>query len=146
MKLNNRLFQLISLGALGVIGGVVAKNTSEQLSTLSKYNKEMLGYLGMALFVVGWATVGYAITQKENNPNDPLVWGAVLGIVASVLLMKAQGKQMTMLLPVIFALELVGTRMGCGWSKQFIIGNVDGSSRTRIHDGRITISTEKLCS
>ncbi len=69
------------LGALGVISGVVIKDSMEAMNK----NGGSESMLGTGLFVLGWALVAHSIS-KSNGGYLP--YGAALVIVASVMMMK----------------------------------------------------------
>ncbi len=83
VSFNNEVLALSSLGAAGVISGVVAKNSMEQLGKESKF-------LGSALFVGGWLVFLYAVIRGDMGMNFKTIQTAVavVMIIGSVFYMK----------------------------------------------------------
>ncbi len=81
--LDDRSLSLSSLGAAGVISGVVLKNSMEQMGKESKV-------IGSALFVGGWLTFLYAVIREGIGLNYKTVQAvlSVAAIVGSVFYMK----------------------------------------------------------
>ncbi len=107
MRFDNQKLLLGSLGALGVIGGVVAKNSAEQFPMLGLPEN-----LGPALFVGGWGLVAYTNALNAANTNIVYDQKSALGllsaasIVGSVFMMKQlkrQGQPVGALYPALFA-------------------------------------------
>ena len=75
-----------ALGALGVISGVVLKNSMEQKGE----GGGGVSKTGMLLFLVGWALVAYSISTAQGGSYLPYV--AAILIIISVMMMKAAMK------------------------------------------------------
>lgn len=105
MRLNNQKLVLGSLGALGVIGGVIAKNSQEQYPALGL--PEMLG---PALFVGGWGLVAYTNALNANNrvvfdqktALGVLASTAIVGSVMRMKMLKKEGLPVNMVYPALF--------------------------------------------
>lgn len=75
---NDNLLLLSSLGSLGVIGGIVSKNSPQLVGKNSKQ-------IGDGLFVAGWAIVLYAILQSlGGNFTDMVSIQAIVSVLAIV--------------------------------------------------------------
>ena len=81
--LNDNTVAISSLGAAGVISGVVLKNSMEQLGKKSKF-------IGPALFIGGWLVFLYAIIKDGLGMNAKTIQAAlaVAMIVGSAFYMK----------------------------------------------------------
>jgi len=81
--LNDDALALTSLGAAGVISGVVVKNSMEQIGKKSKF-------LGPALFVGGWLVVLWSIIRTDLGLNAKTIQAAIAiaVIIGSVMYMK----------------------------------------------------------
>ncbi len=108
INLNSNKFNILSIGALLVIFGVVVKNSLEQLDMKDNMAGNMIGMLA---FILGWAIVSYAISidSKGNfsfNRKTIIVFLCAAGIVFSVMQMKqymTKGQTPPMIFPLIFA-------------------------------------------
>ena len=101
VTLNNRKLVETTIGALGVVAGVVLKNTSEQ----SGFEFEKTGSI---IFIVGWSIVLYALVTKNGieEPKSKLSIASVIAIVYSVFTMKSKmkkGEEIEMVYPIMFA-------------------------------------------
>ncbi len=104
---NNKLFLSI-LGAVGVILGVIMKNSTEQM----KIPDHPVGsQLGPLLFALGWGITAYAISMDNNfgvnwmSQKTMMAFAASAGVFMAVMRMKKlmkEGKEPGMLLPGIF--------------------------------------------
>lgn len=116
LSLNTNKLTPLSIGALLVIAGVVLKNTSEQLKNAPNHP---MNTAGMACFVLGWLTVGYAVSitsagKLAVNARTVIVFACALSILGSVMLMKkamAAKKQPAPWMPILFA----GAWILLGW-------------------------------
>ncbi len=105
---NNKLF-LSTLGALGVIVGVILKNSTEQM----KIPDHPIGsQLGPMLFALGWGITAYAISMDNNfgvkwmSQKTLMAFAGSAGVFMAVMRMKMlmkEGKDPGMLLPGVFA-------------------------------------------
>lgn len=99
---NDTLLMQTTLAALLVIGGVVAKNSSEQLSMSGP-----LEYAGMAMFICGWILSAYVLSQGKSLK----LWYIIpcMGVLVSVMMMKEMKnlKLPSYVLPSIFILSWV---------------------------------------
>ncbi len=114
VQLNNRKLLVSVIGTLGVISGVILKNSFEQLK---QPDHPLAKGLGPILFMGGWAIVAYALSFNPNkgylnippmNLKTIVSFAAAGAIVAAVMMMKrlmAEGKPMTgtnMIFPALF--------------------------------------------
>lgn len=95
---------LTALGSLGVISGVIWKNTTEQLG----YPHASIGKVGVALFIIGWIILTYGIVSRRKTSVGQVapILGA-LAIVSSVMMMKPyqiRGETPPIQYPIMFAL------------------------------------------
>jgi len=97
-----------AIAATLVIGGVVTKNSFEQLGVP---NHPVGKPTGMALFIVGWLLAAYILSSgRTTTLAKAAVVLSCLGILGSVLRMKAvmsKGGKPNMIFPLIFALSWV---------------------------------------
>ena len=104
LSFNKKSLMSTLLGASLVIGGVVIKNTLEQLKT----PKHPLSKVGLGLFIIGWVIVAYATGNSGSKSRNKMfiAFSSAAGIVYSVMSMKkamASGMPMPMMYPAIFA-------------------------------------------
>ena len=87
VQLNDEALALTSLGAAGVISGVVIKNSMEQLS---KKNSVLAKFVGPAIFVGGWLLVLWAVIRGDVGLNATTIQAslAVAMIIGVVMYMK----------------------------------------------------------
>lgn len=95
------------LAGMLITFGVVAKNTSEQASSLPYGLKNILPVLGMIMFVGGWALEAY--TLGEGKPmKDKLKFiipSAVIVVVVMLMKKMMKAGKNPMPLPIIFAVS-----------------------------------------
>lgn len=109
VTLNDKILTQTSLGALGVISGVVIKNTYSQME--APKNKDIAEMIGTLVFVVGWLTVLHAVVMKGKTAFVPsqkniASIASVAGILGSVFIMKSKMKakeEIHMMYPLIFS-------------------------------------------
>ncbi len=94
------------LSALGVISGVVLKNTSKSFDDPKKKNMKILG---TGLFIGGWATMAYSLRGTSwKSVKSVLAFVAILLIVIVVMTMvhtMDSGEEVPMVLPIVFAIS-----------------------------------------
>ncbi len=85
--LNDDVLALTSLGAAGVISGVVIKNSMEQLG---KKENAIAKFVGPALFIGGWLVVLWSIIRTGLGLNAKTIQAAIAiaTIIGSVMYMK----------------------------------------------------------
>jgi hypothetical protein len=81
--LNSSALVQTTLAAVMVIGGVSAKNSSEQLPI---ENKGVLNNVGMGLFMGGWLLAAYVLSQNKINILQYAL--PCMGVLISVMMMK----------------------------------------------------------
>ena len=100
MLLNNKLLIGTSVAALLVIGGVVAKNSFEQMDGDNKIG----GMVGMIMFVLGWIATAWFLSKNKKYKFVFIL--ASIGVLASVMAMKMMKKKdITVIFPIIFSLS-----------------------------------------
>jgi uncharacterized membrane protein len=112
--LDNTLLAITGVSALLVIGGVSAKNTSEQLSLATEHTS-ILKNLGMGAFVIGWILCAYALSKGKDNKLMFIL--SSLGVLVSVItmkMMKENNNSIHMALPIIFAVSWLVLGLGAG--------------------------------
>lgn len=62
---DNRL-QLTLLGSLGVMAGLIIKNSASQMNVASIVNSTLSVYVAPALFVAGWALIAYSVALPRS--------------------------------------------------------------------------------
>jgi len=109
VNLNNEKLYPTLLGALGVISGVILKNSMEQLGTPDNVLGKIVGPI---LFMVGWAQVVYALGFEPAtgtlpmNQNTLMLALSAISIMVAVFMMKklmVEGQPMQMIYPAMFA-------------------------------------------
>ena len=104
VKLNNFLLTQTSLAALGVIFGVVLKNSANLL----KENKELAINIGTLFFVGGWAYAAYILSYERQNKLPYIVPSIAILITAMLMRYNTDiGQQSPAYLPIIFALSWI---------------------------------------
>lgn len=101
--LDSERFTNLSVSALMIIGGVVSKNSAEQMEML---DHPLLMPLAFVLFFGGWTLLAYVSGQGNNNKYYYYV--AAFGVMVSVYFMKLAMKQdyvHDMVFPGIFVLS-----------------------------------------
>lgn len=89
--MNQNRFYWTAAGAIGVIAGVVLKNSNEQ----REEKDERMDKLGAAAFVAGWSAVAYSMClNNDGTPGnwDTGCWLPAAAIVATVFMMKQKMK------------------------------------------------------
>ena len=82
-----------TIAALMVIGGVSAKNSSDQLPVKHKDN---LNKIGMGLFIGGWIFAAYVLSKHKTNQIIYIL--PCIGVLFSVMMMKEK-KMMNKYMP-----------------------------------------------
>jgi len=109
--LNNSLLLPTSAGAALVIGGVVAKNTSEQLAKAGVsgvVSNATLYTFGLGAFTIGWILCAYAFSLGKPKQLSFILpcAGILLSVVAMKMMPKTPAHKAMLhmsLLPIIFA-------------------------------------------
>jgi len=109
--LNNITLIQTSVAALLVIGGVVAKNSSQQLELTDK----TVEYIGTAMFVGGWLLSAYVLSYGKENKYLYIL--PCFGVLIAVMIMKMEIKKfkfLSMILPGLFIISwiLIGYNVG----------------------------------
>ncbi len=103
MSLNTDKLFSTGLSALGIISGVVIKNTAKKLET-----KGCEKTVGTGLFIAGWAGMAYSLKGSTwKSFKSLLAYIAIIFIVIAVMVMVTAmetGKEVPMIMPVIFAM------------------------------------------
>lgn len=139
---DNRL-TLTLIGALGVLSGLIIKNSSEQLVKSGNSVEPFWGkIIAPALFVVGWAIIAYSIVLPRSvkgfvgnpviNQKTLIVLVSIVGIVVSVYMMKKAMKENVEVQMIYPAMYVVG------W---LLLGRSVGSIYGYIAGGLALLST-----
>lgn len=103
------------LSALGIISGVVLKNTSKSLDDPKKTKMKTLG---TGLFIGGWAAMAYSLRGTNwKSVKSVLSFVAIIFIVVVVMTMvntMESGEEVPMILPIVFAVSwlMLGLSVG----------------------------------
>jgi hypothetical protein len=107
--LNASKFVHLAIAATAIVGGVVSKNSAEQMG---QPNHPVMEPLGWILFFGGW--IYLAFISGQHTSKFPLYWFASAGVMASVYFMKRAMEQYqtpNMVFPAMFVLSW----LGLGW-------------------------------
>lgn len=134
VNLKDSRLQLTLLGSLGVLSGLIIRNSAEQLKITGDFktvDSFLSVYVAPVVFVVGWAIIGYSVALPRSTKGligkFPLdrktiqAFASVIGIVVSIYQMRqsiSTGVQTNMIYPSMYVAgwlllgHTVGSRYG----------------------------------
>ncbi len=125
IQLDQRKFFLSALGALGVIAGVVIKNSSQQLGM---GDSVLSNFVGPITFIMSWVLVGYSIVGTKI---DPMVWIPIATIVGAVMMMmmaKKKKEKPNMIWGILFIIGWLLFAYAVGRGSRYKLGITFGSA------------------